>query len=89
MPQIVLSVWLDTCQYASRVEFLNVGIFGNKSCAPGAEAEEFGKALVRVTGHEAMVFRAAAKRLKDLCRAKGNGRELASLTILKEAGIRK
>lgn len=91
LPHIVLPVWLDTYQYASRVEALNIGIFGNQSCAPDVQAEEFGQALVRVTGdtQEAIMFNAAAQRLRVLCRARGNGRELASLAILKEMGLSK
>lgn len=91
MPHVVLPVWLDTYQYASRVEFLDIGVFGNKGCAPGVQAEEFGKALVRVTGdtEEAVMFRAAAKRLKELCKTRGNGRQLSSFAVLKEIGLRK
>ena len=91
VPHIVLPVWFDTYDYAQRAEFLNIGIFGNKTCAPGVRAEEFGKALVRVTGDsvEAGKLRTSAKHLKELCRAQGNGRELVSAAILKEAGIRK
>jgi hypothetical protein len=91
VPHIVLPVWFDTYDYAWRAEFLNIGLFGSKTCAPGAQAEELGKALVRVTGDskEAVTLRTSAKHLKGLCRAKGNGRELASTAILKEVGIRK
>ena len=91
VPHIILPVWFDTYDYASRAEFLNIGIFGSKTSAPGVLAEEFGRALVRVTGdsEEAVKYRTSAKHLKDLCRAKGNGRELASATILKEATTRK
>ncbi|KAF8555814.1 UDP-Glycosyltransferase/glycogen phosphorylase [Imleria badia] len=87
IPHIVLPVWYDTYDYARRVEFLNIGIFGSKTSAPGIRAEEFGRALVRVTGdsEEAVKFRASAKHLREVCRAKGNGRELASMAILKEA----
>ena len=91
IPHIVLPVWFDTYDYAQRAEYLNIGIFGNKAFAPGVGAEEFGKALVRVSGdsEEAVKFKMSAKHLKELCRAKGNGRELASAAILKEAGIGK
>ncbi|KAI9568651.1 hypothetical protein HD554DRAFT_2021844 [Boletus coccyginus] len=91
IPHIVLPVWYDTYDYAQRAEYLNIGIFGNRAFAPGVGAEEFGKALVRVSGdsEEAVKFKTSAKRLRELCRAKGNGRELASAAILKEAGIGK
>ena len=91
IPHIVLPVWCDTYDYARRAEFLDIGIFGSKTSAPGVRAEEFGRALVRITGdgEEAIKFRTSAKHLKALCRAKGNGRELASEAVLKEAGLRK
>ncbi|KAG9316542.1 glycosyltransferase family 1 protein [Chiua virens] len=89
VPQIILPVWFDTFDYACRVEYLNIGLFGNKTCAPDVQAEEFGTALVRVTGHsqEAVALRASAQRLREVCRAKGSGRELASAAILKEIGM--
>ncbi|KAF8550450.1 UDP-Glycosyltransferase/glycogen phosphorylase [Imleria badia] len=88
VPHIVLPVWFDTYDYAQRAEFLNIGIFGSKTSAPGVRAEEFGRALVRVTGdsEEAVKFRTSAKHLKELCRTKGNGRKLASVAVLKEVG---
>ncbi|KAN0087849.1 hypothetical protein V8E55_006470 [Tylopilus felleus] len=90
VPHIVMPVWYDTYDYATRAEFLNIGIFGSKTSAPGVCAEEFGRALVRVTGdgEEACKFRASAKHLKEVCRAKGNGRKLASAAILKEISPR-
>ncbi|KAF8126147.1 hypothetical protein EV363DRAFT_1174673 [Boletus edulis] len=88
VPHIVLPVWYDTYDYAQRAEFLNIGIFANRTCAPGVQAEEFGKALVRVTGdsEEAVKLRTSAKHLKEVCRAKGKGRKLACAAILKEVG---
>lgn len=91
VPHIVLPVWFDTYDYARRAEFLNIGIFGNTTSAPEVCAEEFGRALVRVTGdsEEAVKFRTTAKHLKDICRTKGNGRELASMAILKRIDPKK
>lgn len=90
IPHIILPVWLDTYDYAARAEFLNIGIFGSKRAAPDVQAEEFGDALVRATGdsEEAAKFRTSAKRLKDLCRSRGNGREISAATIMKVAGMR-
>ncbi|KAG9311634.1 hypothetical protein JVU11DRAFT_7866 [Chiua virens] len=89
VPQIVLPVWYDTFDYAHRVEMLNVGVFGNKTCTPGVKVEEFSKALLRVTGdsQEAVSFRLAAQRLKQVCRERGNRRQRASTAILKEIGM--
>ncbi|KAH0828098.1 glycosyltransferase family 1 protein [Lanmaoa asiatica] len=91
VPHIVLPVWYDTFHYASRAEFLDIGIFGNKTCAPSVRADEFGRALLRITGNteEAINFKMSAERLKERCRVNGNGRELACGAILKEAGVRK
>ncbi|THU92068.1 UDP-Glycosyltransferase/glycogen phosphorylase [Dendrothele bispora CBS 962.96] len=50
VPQIVMPVWLDTYDFARRVEFLEIGVYGSKTSAPGADAEEFGQALLRVVG---------------------------------------
>lgn len=87
LPHVVLPVWFDTYDYAARVEYLGIGIYGSKTSAPNVRAAELGPALVRITADsdEAAKFRAGAKRLKELCRAKGNGRELAAAVILDEA----
>ncbi|THU81034.1 UDP-Glycosyltransferase/glycogen phosphorylase [Dendrothele bispora CBS 962.96] len=50
VPQIVMPVWIDTYDFARRVEFLGIGVYGSKTSAPGADAEEFGQALLRVVG---------------------------------------
>lgn len=91
IPHIVLPAWGDTYDYANRAECLNIGIFASKTSAPGVRAEELGMALVKVTGEseKATKFRASAKRLKEVCRAKGNGLELASVEILKAVGTMK
>ena len=51
VPHIVLPARFDTydSDYAKRADFLSIGIFGNQTCAPGVRADEFGRALVRVT----------------------------------------
>lgn len=53
--------------YAARVEWLGIGIYGNKKSAPRVEASELSRALTKVIGggDEAVRFRAAAKSLAE------------------------
>ncbi|OJI99004.1 hypothetical protein ASPVEDRAFT_97195, partial [Aspergillus versicolor CBS 583.65] len=46
--QVVCPVWLDTYDFAARVEFLGVGVRGNAVAAPGVEGGELGRAICLV-----------------------------------------
>ncbi|GLB06732.1 hypothetical protein AtubIFM57258_002048 [Aspergillus tubingensis] len=48
VPQIVLPVWFDAYDFAARVEYLGIGIWGSRRSAPGVSGEELGNALLRV-----------------------------------------
>ncbi|RDH25227.1 hypothetical protein M747DRAFT_320475 [Aspergillus niger ATCC 13496] len=48
IPQIVLPVWFDAYDYAARVEYLGIGIWGSRRSAPKVSGEELGDALLRV-----------------------------------------
>ncbi|KAI4847252.1 UDP-glucoronosyl and UDP-glucosyl transferase family protein [Aureobasidium sp. EXF-8845] len=48
VPQVVLPVWIDTYDFAIRVEYLGIGVWGNRVAAPHAEGLELGQALVKV-----------------------------------------
>ncbi|KAM7200695.1 Glycosyltransferase sdnJ [Naviculisporaceae sp. PSN 640] len=63
VPQIVLAMWYDTFDYATRVEYLGIGAYGNRekgrNCvvdnenyvAPNlVDGAEFGAALLRIVG---------------------------------------
>ncbi|KAL4910006.1 hypothetical protein BDW74DRAFT_46635 [Aspergillus multicolor] len=43
--QVVCPVWLDTYDFAARVEYLGVGVRGNRKAAPHLEGEELGTAI--------------------------------------------
>lgn len=43
--QVVCPVWLDTYDFATRVEFLGVGVRGNARAAPRVEGGELGRAI--------------------------------------------
>lgn len=63
VPQIILAMWYDTFDYATRVEYLGIGAYGNRdkgrSCvvddenyvAPNlVDGGEFGRALLQIVG---------------------------------------
>ncbi|KAK1216781.1 hypothetical protein PQX77_020577 [Marasmius sp. AFHP31] len=87
VPHVVLPVWYDTYDFASRVEYLGVGVYGNKACSPNVEAREFGHALARVVGSEAERYRAKARGLRDVCWKRGSGREIGAKRVLELAGL--
>ncbi|KAJ6122878.1 hypothetical protein N7512_005343 [Penicillium capsulatum] len=67
VPQIVLPQWLDTYDCATRVEWLGIGVHGSRSAAPGIDAGEFAKALLRVLRDESIHSRSLA--MKGICKA--------------------
>ncbi|KAL2832900.1 hypothetical protein BDW59DRAFT_180514 [Aspergillus cavernicola] len=52
VPQVILPTWFDTYDFAARVEYLGVGVWGNKSTAPTIKGPELGEALIRVLHSE-------------------------------------
>jgi UDP:flavonoid glycosyltransferase YjiC (YdhE family) len=70
VPQIVLPMWLDLYDYATRVEWLGVGVWGNKVAAPDWKAEELSSAFLKVLAddEEARAIRQRAEQLGDLFR---------------------
>ncbi|KAL4783086.1 hypothetical protein BJX76DRAFT_348860 [Aspergillus varians] len=48
VPQIVLPVWFDTYDFAARVEYLGIGVWGSKTSAPVINGPELGNAFLRV-----------------------------------------
>ena len=80
-------MWYDTYDFASRVEYLGIGIYGNKTSSPKAEAGEFGSALTRIVGSEAESYRARARELRDTCWKGGSGREIGAKRVLELAGL--
>ncbi|KAL0574019.1 hypothetical protein V5O48_007941 [Marasmius crinis-equi] len=89
VPHIILPVWYDTYDFASRVEYLGIGIYGSRTCSPRVESGELGRALVRAvgSGEEAERFRENAGRFRDICKKRGNGREIGAKKMLDLAGL--
>jgi UDP:flavonoid glycosyltransferase YjiC (YdhE family) len=45
-------MWVDLYDYATRVEWLGVGIWGNKLTAPNWTSEELGNAFLKVLSND-------------------------------------
>lgn len=59
-----MPVWIDTYDFAIRVEYLGIGVWGNRLAAPYAEGLELGKALVQVVdGDDSAAMLAKAKQI--------------------------
>jgi hypothetical protein len=77
----VLPCWWDTYEFATRVEYLGVGIYGSRKSksAPKAHGVEFGEALLALNddgNEESKLIRERAKKLAEVCNAYGAGSRL-------------
>jgi UDP:flavonoid glycosyltransferase YjiC (YdhE family) len=82
IPQVLLPAWYDCYDYATRVEYLGIGIYGNKKVAPNVEKEEFANAVLRVIGEKKGVetqFSVKAKELGVVCRKSGGRKKVAEM----------
>lgn len=84
----MLAAWVDLYDYATRVEYLDIGIWGNKLGAPDWTAGELSTALLAVLDNssQAQRIRTSAKELgSKFDEASGSAcaaRELASLAAV-------
>ncbi|KAJ5362845.1 hypothetical protein N7541_003689 [Penicillium brevicompactum] len=80
VPHVVLPVWFDTYDFATRAEWLGIGVWGNKSAAPHIDGAELGDALVRVIASDESVnmFLKAQEIMGNL----GEGRVIACEKII-------
>lgn len=83
MPQVVLPCWLDTFDFANRVEYLGIGVYGSRKSSPRVESKELSTALMRVMGDgdEAERMKARAKELANIT-GKVGGRSKACEKII-------
>ncbi|KAL4968609.1 uncharacterized protein BDV14DRAFT_187709 [Aspergillus stella-maris] len=87
VPQIVLPVWFDTYDYASRVEYLKIGVWASKKSAPGINAPELGKAFLRVlNGDQSPTMRQEARVIASKLLS-SEGRVVAAMASEKVAWI--
>jgi len=83
VPHLVLPVWFDTYDFAAKVEFLGVGLYGSKSSAPRIGAEEFAEKVGVMVGEGegAVRIKRRARELGVLCGGR-EGRIVAAERIL-------
>ncbi|KAH7410788.1 putative UDP-glucoronosyl and UDP-glucosyl transferase [Cadophora sp. MPI-SDFR-AT-0126] len=83
VPQIVLPCWLDTLDFANKVEWLGIGIYGSRSTAPSIEAGELSRAFLKVLddSEEASQLALRARKLADIS-GKVGGRKRACAKIV-------
>lgn len=80
VPHVVLPVWYDTYDFATRVEWLGIGVWGNKTVAPRVDGAELGAALVRaITSTDAIQLFLKAQ---DISEKLGEGRVIACEKII-------
>ena len=82
VPQIVLPVWIDTYDFATRVEYLGIGVWGSRKAAPRVEAEELGTALLKVIDSDKSAAMAENAKAIAAPLAKTVGREIACEKII-------
>jgi len=78
----MLPQWIDTYEYVTKVEYLGIGIYGNKKVAPIVEKEEFGNALLEIVGDKKGAetrFGAKAKELGAICKSSGGRKRVAEM----------
>ncbi|CZR69812.1 uncharacterized protein PAC_19712 [Phialocephala subalpina] len=86
VPQIILPLWVDLYDYATRVEYLGIGAFGNPASAPNWTSQELSSSFSRVldSGEESVRIGKKARDLGELSR-KAGGKFRAAKEISKLA----
>lgn len=87
VPHVALPIWFDTYDFATRVEWLGIGVWGNKSAAPQIDGAELGRALVRAVASDESVnmFLKAQEIMGNL----GEGRVIACEKLIELLGPRR
>ncbi|KAH8645719.1 glycosyltransferase family 1 protein [Xylariales sp. PMI_506] len=86
VPQVILPQWIDTYDFAYRVEYLGIGVWGSHKAAPKWSADELGQALVEaVVSEKAAEMKARVVELSKICNENGGGRMIAAKGILAAA----
>lgn len=81
IPQIILPQWYDLYDYATRAEYLGIGIYANKLVAPSVDAAEFGAALIMVL-KPGSSYTLKAQALGKVCKEKCGGRDMGARRLL-------
>ena len=81
-------MWIDCYEFASRCEYLGIGVWGNSLSAPNWNSKELGTAFSRVLGDGAEAS-SIRKKAKDLGKnfQKRPGRSIAAEVIARMARL--
>lgn len=83
VPHVVCPVWLDTYDFATRVELLGIGLWANRGCAPDVDSIGLRRALDEVIGGVgAEERRRKARSLAKIVGGVDSGRRFAANRIL-------
>lgn len=89
VPQVVLPQWTDCYDYAERVELHGIGLHGSRIHKPRWHVDETSAAIISVLyGPDALSMKHNARRMADICRAKGDGADNAARRVLMEINAR-
>jgi UDP:flavonoid glycosyltransferase YjiC (YdhE family) len=85
---MVLPMWVDLYDYATRVEWLGIGVWGNQKSAPYWTADELGVAFQKVLGDGATA-KSIRKKAAELGRLskRDPGRFVAARELAKQARL--
>jgi UDP:flavonoid glycosyltransferase YjiC (YdhE family) len=86
VPHVVCPVWLDTYDFATRVEHLGIGLWASRGCAPDVDSIGLRRALDKViSGVGAEQMRKKARSLAKVVGGVDPGRRFAANRILDAA----
>lgn len=88
IPQLVLPMWVDLYDYATRVEWLGIGVWANQKSAPYWTTEELRNAFQKVIGDgkTATSIREKAAELGRISKRE-LGRSVAARELAKQARL--
>lgn len=69
VPHVILPAWQDCYENAARAEWIGIGVYGNKTCAPGINGKDLSRALVNLMSNN--LYHEKAAILKERCRTPG------------------
>lgn len=88
MRHVALPGWADCYDWATRLEYLGVGVWGSRKACPNWTAEELGEAMNKVIwGSEAEAFQRKADELSKVVKKSESGRVVAAKTLLSELAV--
>lgn len=88
VPQVILPLWLDHYEFATRAGLFGIGVWGSRASAPDWTREELGGAFLKVLGNSSQAIQ-LRENAKEFAKKFGGkpGRERAADIIAEMAGL--